>query len=56
MWDALRTNAYDGKRNRYALAETVRHTSLGTWSDGTPVIPLVVQKAAPLVATLVPGT
>jgi hypothetical protein len=48
VWDALRSCAYSGKNCRYALGNTPRHRSLGRWSDGTPVIPLKIQNAAPI--------
>ena len=48
VWDALRSCAYSGKNCRYALGNTPRHRSLGRWSDGTPVIPLKIQDAAPI--------
>ncbi|QRK05189.1 hypothetical protein JQX13_34015 [Archangium violaceum] len=48
VWDALRSCAYDGTDCRYALGDTPEHRSLGVWSDGQPVIPLVIQDAAPL--------
>jgi hypothetical protein len=41
-WDALRSCAYDGIDCAY-------DHSLGTWSDGVPVTPLVIQDAAPIV-------
>jgi pimeloyl-ACP methyl ester carboxylesterase len=49
VWDALRTCAYGGKNCRYALGNTRQHRSLGRWSDGTPVKPLKIQDAAPIV-------
>jgi|tagenome__1003787_1003787.scaffolds.fasta_scaffold20977377_3 hypothetical protein len=48
VWDALRSCAYDGTDCRYALGNTPQHRSNGRWSDGTPVIPLKIQAAAPL--------
>jgi hypothetical protein len=48
VWDALRSCAYSGKNCRYALGNTPQHRSLGRWSDGTPVIPLKIQDAAPI--------
>jgi pimeloyl-ACP methyl ester carboxylesterase len=48
VWDALRSCAYSGKNCRYALGNTPQHRSLGRWSDGTPVIPLKIQNAAPI--------
>lgn len=41
-WDALRSCAYDGVDCTY-------DRSLGAWSDGVPVLPLVIQDAAPIV-------
>jgi hypothetical protein len=48
VWDALRSCAYSGKNCRCALGNTPQHRSLGRWSDGTPVIPLKIQDAAPI--------
>jgi hypothetical protein len=48
VWDALRSCAYDGKDCEYALGDTPEHRSLGVWSDGQPVTPLVIQDAAPI--------
>jgi hypothetical protein len=48
VWDALRSCAYSGRNCRYALGNTPQHRSLGRWSDGTPVIPLKIQNAAPI--------
>ena len=40
--------AYEGTDCRYALGNTRRHRSLGSWSDGVPVAPLKIQDAAPI--------
>lgn len=47
-WDALRSCGYWEKSCAYALGRGRKHTWMGRWSDGTPVTPLVAQKAAPL--------
>ena len=49
VWDALRSCAYDGVDCNYALGDTPEHRSLGQWSDGQAITPLVIQKTAPLV-------
>jgi hypothetical protein len=41
-WDALRSCAYDGVDCTY-------DRSLGEWSDGVPITPLVIQDSAPIV-------
>jgi len=48
VWDALRSCAYTGTDCRYALGNTRQHRFLGRWSDGVPVLPLKIQKAAPI--------
>ncbi len=48
VWDALRSCSYRQRNCSYALRRGRRHTWMGRWSDGTPVTPLVVRKAAPL--------
>lgn len=48
VWDALRNAAYYGTDREYALAGTPEHRYTGTWSDGTPVIPLKIQDHAPI--------
>jgi len=48
VWDALRATAYTGKWRQYAFGDSAAHTSLGTWSDGVPVLPLEVAAAAPV--------
>jgi hypothetical protein len=48
VWDALRGCAYSDKNCRYALGDTPEHRSMGRWSDGTPVLPLKIQNAAPI--------
>jgi acetyl esterase/lipase len=48
VWDAMRANAYVGTDSDYAPAGLPEHTSLGVWSDGVPVIPLAVQREAPI--------
>ncbi|MFN8112758.1 MAG: hypothetical protein U0R51_06115 [Solirubrobacterales bacterium] len=48
VWDALRSCAFADRDCEYALGEDRRHTSLGRWSDGTPVAPLKVRNAAPI--------
>lgn len=49
VWDALRSVAYGGRWGRYALGNTLAHSSIGAWSDGVAIEPLVVQTQAPLV-------
>ncbi len=48
VWDALRAAAHAGERPRHALGDTPEHRATGTWSDGTPIAPLVVQPDAPI--------
>lgn len=48
VWDALRSCAYDGSDCSYALGKSRRHRSLGRWSDGVPIRPLVVRDGAPI--------
>ena len=33
---------------KYALGNTPQHRNMGRWSDGTPIIPLKIQDAAPI--------
>ena len=40
VWDALRSCALEQKYCRYALGDTRRHRSIGSWSDGVPITPL----------------
>jgi len=47
-WDAIRECAYRGRYCHLALGTGRRHTWLGRWSDGTPVLRLTVRKTAPL--------
>lgn len=48
VWDAMRACALEGRWCNYALGDTRRHRTIGTWSDGTPITPLTVQDAVPL--------
>ena len=48
VWDALRSCALEQKYCRYALGDTRRHRSMGSWSDGVPITPLEIQDAAPI--------
>lgn len=48
VWDALRACSYWEKHCSYALRRGRKHSWIGRWSDGTPITPLVVQKAPPL--------
>lgn len=48
VWDALRSSAYRGTHSPYAFGNTPEHTSMGFWSDGTPITPLKVQDEAPI--------
>ena len=54
VFDALRSCAYTGTSCRYALGNTREHRSIGTWSDGVPIIGLKVQHRAPIRAEPVP--
>lgn len=47
LGDALLSCAFDGTYCEYALGGTEWQTSLGEWSDGTPVKPLKVQLPDP---------
>jgi hypothetical protein len=47
-WDALRSTALDHADRSLALGDTDEHRNLGSWSDGVPITPLMVQAAAPL--------
>ncbi len=48
VWDALRDTAFEGANSAYAIGDTPEHRSMGTWSDGTPIKPLKIQKEAPI--------
>ena len=48
VWDALRSEAFDGVDGEYALGDTSEHRSNGEWSDGSPIATLVIQDAPPL--------
>jgi hypothetical protein len=48
VWDALRSCALSNVDCDVALGDTPEHRSNGTWSDGVPVVPLKIQKAAPI--------
>ena len=48
VWDALRSCAIAQTDCRYALGDTRRHRSNGSWSDGAAVAPLTIQDAAPI--------
>ena len=47
-WDALQPAAYTGRWREYALGTSLRHTSIGKWSDGIPVVRLRVARTAPI--------
>ena len=49
QFDALRSAAFDGTDEQYALGDTPEHRFNGVWSDGVPVRELKIQKAAPLI-------
>jgi len=49
QFDALRSAAFDGTDERYALGDTPEHRFMGVWSDGVPVRELKIQKAAPII-------
>lgn len=53
-FDALRSCAYAQVDCRYALGDTPEHRYVGTWSDGTPVVGLKIQDAAPIDPSPVP--
>lgn len=42
LFDALTDAAFFGKNRDVALGNTPAQTSMGTWSDGTPITPMVV--------------
>ncbi|MDQ1379481.1 MAG: hypothetical protein QOJ71_200 [Actinomycetota bacterium] len=49
VWDALRSAAYNQSADRrFALGNTPQLRNNGVWSDGTPIVPLKVQDAAPI--------
>ena len=48
VWDALRSCAIAQTDCRYALGDTRRHRSNGSWSDGAAVALLTIQDAAPI--------
>jgi hypothetical protein len=48
VFDALRSCALSGDDCNYALGNTNKHRSTGRWSDGTPIVPLKIQDAAPI--------
>ncbi len=43
LFDALTDAAFYGKNRKYALGNTPEQCFMGTWSDGTPVKPLLIQ-------------
>lgn len=49
QFDALRSAAFDGTDEQYALGDTPEHRFTGVWSDGVPIRRLKIQKAAPIV-------
>ena len=49
QFDALRSAAFDGTSETYALGDTPEHRSNGVWSDGVQVRELKIQDAAPIV-------
>jgi len=49
QFDALRSAAFDGTDEQYALGDTPEHRFNGVWSDGTPIRELRIQKVAPLI-------
>jgi hypothetical protein len=49
QFDALRSAAFDGTDEQYALGDTPEHRFTGVWSDGVPIRELKIQKAAPIV-------
>jgi len=48
VWDALRSCAYAKHGCKAALGDTRKHRSMGEWSDGAPITPLVIQDEAPI--------
>jgi hypothetical protein len=54
-FDAMRDCAYAGANCQYALGDTPENRYMGTWSDGTPMIGLKIQGAAPIKRTPVPA-
>ena len=49
QFDALRSAAFNGTDEHYALGDTPEHRFNGVWSDGVPVKPLKIQKTAPII-------
>ena len=49
QFDALRSAAFDGTDEQYALGDTPEHRFNGVWSDSIRVRELKIQKAGPLV-------
>lgn len=48
VWDATRSDALHGTRSPWGPARLAGHRGLGRWSDGVPVLPLVVRHSAPI--------
>ena len=48
VWDALRAAVDTGTPPTAAIGDDPAHTDNGTWSDGTPIAPLIVQHEAPI--------
>ena len=48
VWDGLTDCAYEDRNCEYALGDTRKHRSMGKWSDGVPIAPLVIQNEAPI--------
>jgi hypothetical protein len=48
VWDAMRSAATGGPYAEYAFGDTPEHRFNGKWSDGTPIQPLKIQSAAPI--------
>jgi len=53
-FDALRSCALTGRDCASALGDTPQNRYIGTWSDGTPIVGLKIQAAAPIRARAVP--
>jgi hypothetical protein len=54
-FDALRSCALTGHECASALGDTPQNRFIGTWPDGTPVVGLKIQTAAPIRAEPVPA-
>lgn len=48
VWDAMRSCAYSRKSCKSALGPGKKHSSIGKWSDGTPITPLKIQDEGPI--------